>query len=66
MYVGFDWSLLPCFGQELRRESDGGAVHRTNPDSLKSCFCLRILRLSFHSDFLDLLLVKFHQAEIIS
>ena len=31
----------------LSRESDGGAKHRTNPDTLKSCLCFRVFRLSF-------------------
>ena len=38
---------------------------RTNPDSVRGCFCFRIFRLNFASDFFDLLLVRFHQAEII-
>ena len=41
-------------------------MHRTNADSLRSCCCcFRALRLNFASDFFDLLLVRFHQAEII-
>ena len=36
----------------------------TNPDSLRSCQGFRIFRLNFASDF-NLLLVRFHQAEII-
>ena len=48
------------------RESDGGAMHRTNPDSLRSCTCFRVFRLNFASDFFNLLLVKSHQAEIIA
>ena len=55
----FDFFIL------LSRESDGGAMHRTNPDSLTSCLCLRVFRLNFASDFFNLLLVKFHLAEII-
>ena len=39
-------------------------MHRTNPDSLKSYPCFRVFRLSFASDFFNLLLVRFHQAEI--
>ena len=39
-------------------------MHRTNSDSLKSCLCFRVFRLSFASDFFNLLLVRFHQAEI--
>ena len=38
---------------------------RTNPDSLRSCPCFRVFCLNFASNFFDLLLVKFHQAEII-
>ena len=38
---------------------------RTNPDSLRSCLCFRVLRLNFASDFFNLLLAGFHQAEII-
>ena len=37
----------------------------TNPDSLTSCLCIRVFRLNFASDFFNLLLVRFHQAEII-
>ena len=37
----------------------------TNPDSLRSRLCFRVYRLNFTSDFFNLLLVKFHQAEII-
>ena len=40
-------------------------MHRTNPDSLRSCTCFRVILLSFASDFFNLLLVRFHQAEII-
>ena len=49
----------------LSRESNGGAVHKTNPDSLRSCLCFRVLRLNFTSDFFNLLLVRFHQAVTI-
>ena len=38
---------------------------RTNPDSLRSCLCFRVFRLTFASDFFNLLLAGFHQAEII-
>ena len=41
-------------------------MRRTNPDSLRSCPCFRAFRLSFASDFFNLLLVKFLQAEIIA
>ena len=40
-------------------------MRRTNPDLLRSCLCFRIFRLNFASDFFNLLLVRFHQAEII-
>ena len=38
---------------------------RTNPDSLRSCLCFRVFRFKFASDFFNLLLVRFHQAETI-
>ena len=41
-------------------------MHGTIPDSLRSCLCLRVLRLNVASDLFNLLLVKFHQAEIIA
>ena len=31
----------------LSRESDGGAMGRTNPDSLKSYLCFQVFRLNF-------------------
>ena len=40
-------------------------MRRTNSDSLRSCLCFRVFRLSFASDFFNLLLIRFHQAEII-
>ena len=40
-------------------------MHRTNPHSLRSCLCFRVFRSNFASDFFNLLLVGFHQAEII-
>ena len=40
-------------------------MHRTNPDSLRSCPCFRVFRLSFASGFLNLVLVKFYQAKKI-
>ena len=40
-------------------------MHGTNPDSLRSCPYFRVFRLNFASDFFNLLLVRFHQAEII-
>ena len=41
-------------------------MHRTNPDSLRSCPCFRFLCSNFASDFFNLLLVKFFQTEIIA
>ena len=41
-------------------------MRRTNPHLIRSCFCFRVFRLNLASDFFDLLLVRFHQAEIIS
>ena len=40
-------------------------MRRTNPDSLRSCFCFQVFRLNFASDFFNLLLARFHQAQII-
>ena len=40
-------------------------MHTTNPDSLRSCHCFRVFRWTFASDFFNLLLVRFHRAEII-
>ena len=40
-------------------------MHRKNPDRLRSWPCFRVFRLNFASDFFNLLLVRFHQAEII-
>ena len=40
-------------------------MRRTNLDSLRSCLCFRMFRLSFASNFFNLLLAKFHQAELI-
>ena len=40
-------------------------MHRTNPDLLRSCTCFRVFRLNFAFDFFNLLLVRFHLAEII-
>ena len=40
-------------------------MRRTNPDSLRSCPCFRVFRLNFALDFLNLLLVRFRQGEII-
>ena len=40
-------------------------MHRANPDWPRSCPCFRVFRLSFASNFLNLLLFRFLQAEII-
>ena len=40
-------------------------MRRTNLDSLRSCLYFRVFCLNFASDFFNLLLVRFHQAEII-
>ena len=40
-------------------------MHTTNPDSHRSCHCFLVFRLDFACDFFNLLLVRFHQAEII-
>ena len=49
----------------LSRESSGGAMRRTNPDAHRSCLYFRVFQLNFASDFFNLLLAGFHQAEII-
>ena len=49
----------------LSRESNEGAIYRTNSDSLRSCLCFVVFRLIFASDFFNSLLVKFYHAEII-
>ena len=38
---------------------------RTNPDSLRSCFCFRVFRLHFAADFFNLLFARFYLADII-
>ena len=40
-------------------------MRRTNPAALRSCLYFQIFRLNFASDFFNLLLAGFHQAEII-
>ena len=40
-------------------------MRRKNPDSLRSCLCFRVFRMNFACYFFNLLLVRFHQAEII-
>ena len=40
-------------------------MRTTNPDSRRSCPCFRVFRLNVASDFFNLLLARFHQAEII-
>ena len=46
----------------LSRESDGCAMHRTNPDSFRSCICFRVFCSNVASEFFNLMLVRFHQA----
>ena len=46
----------------LSRESGGGTMHRTIPDSLRSCLSFLF---EFSSEFFNLLLARFHQANII-
>ena len=41
-------------------------MHKTNSDLLRSCPCFRFFHSNFASDFFNLLLVKFVQAEIIA
>ena len=48
----------------LSQKSGVGAMRRTNPDSLRSCFCFQVFVVEF-SDFFNFLLARFHQAEII-
>ena len=40
-------------------------MRRTNPDSLRSCLCSKVFPVEFSSDFFNLLLARFHQAEMI-
>ena len=40
-------------------------MRKTNPDSLTSCLCFLVFPVEFSSDFFNLLLARFHQAEII-
>ena len=40
-------------------------MRRTNPDSLRSYLCFQVFQLNYSSDFFNLLLARFHQAEII-
>ena len=49
----------------LSRESGGGAMRRTNSDALRGCLYFHVFRLNFASDFFNLQLAGFHQAEII-
>ena len=59
--LAFEIYLYPL----VTRKPYGGAMRRTNPDSLKSCLCFQVFRLNFASDFFNSLLAGFHQAEII-
>ena len=45
--VWFDWLIDFFIFILLSRESDGGAMRRTNPDSLRSCLCFQVFRLNF-------------------
>ena len=38
---------------------------RTNPDSLRTCLCFQVFPVEFSSDVFNLLLARFHLAEII-
>ena len=40
-------------------------MRRTNPDSLRSCLFFPSFPVEFSSDFINLLLARIHQAEII-
>ena len=40
-------------------------MRKTNPVSLTSCLCFQVFRWNFASDFFNLMLVRFHQADII-
>ena len=40
-------------------------MRRTNQDSRRSCLCFQVFPVEFSSDFFNLLLARFHQAEII-
>ena len=40
-------------------------MRRTNPDSLRNCLCFPSFPVELSSDFFNLLLARFHQAEII-
>ena len=40
-------------------------MHRTNPDSFRGCPCFQVFHSNFASDFFNLMLVRFQQAEII-
>ena len=40
-------------------------MHRTNPDSRRSCLCFQVFPVEISSDFFNLLLARFHHAEII-
>ena len=43
----------------LSRESGGGAMRRTNPDSLRSCLCFQVFRVNFLLTFLVCCLPNF-------
>ena len=58
-----DWFLY--FYPPVTRKRRRPYALRTNSDSLKSYLCFRVFCLNFASDFFNLLLLRFHQAEII-
>ena len=68
-----DGLITPLFGTSVDwwidffilascHESDGGAIDRMYPDSLRNCFCFRVFRFIFVSDFFSLLLSGFATA----
>ena len=59
--LAFEIYLYPL----VTRKPHGGAMRRTNADSLRSCLCFQVFWLNFASDFFNSLLAGFHQAEII-
>ena len=46
MIFTYDFDLI-SLSLSFYHESGGGAMHRTNPDSLRSCLCFQVLRLNF-------------------
>ena len=66
LQLGAESLISDFFFILLPRESDGGAIHKTNSDSLFNCFCFRVFQLSFASHFFYLLFVRFNQAGYFS